>query len=95
MGAGNFSLLYVSYPTHSLGKNAKYLFVVLIGAFLSRVPSKDNLKLPKHKMVVAFIITTGVIIFNLMKESSKDTGDYHLYPEEWKGYILLVVAMIS
>ena len=80
MGAGNFSLLYVSYPTHSLGKNAKYLFVVLIGAFFSRVPLKDNLKLHKSKLFVALIITAGVIIFNVMKSASVDKGDHHAYP---------------
>ena len=69
MITGNFSLLYVSFPTYSIGSNCKYLFVVLIGAFISRVPHHDNLKLPRHKLYVALLLTLGVILFNLVKFS--------------------------
>ena len=70
MAATNFSLLYVSYPTQVIAKNSRYLFVVLVGAFFSRVPKKDDLKLPVHKLYVALVITAGVLLFNLSKTSS-------------------------
>jgi hypothetical protein len=81
MAATSFALLYVSYPTQVIARNSRYLFVVSVGIFLSRVPFKDDLKLPKHKLYVAAIITFGVIMFNVMKKGSVDKGDHHAYPE--------------
>ncbi len=67
MNATNFSLLFISYPTHALCSNSRYLIIVLIGAYFSRVPHKNDLKLPKHKLYVAIFITIGVVLFNLLK----------------------------
>lgn len=77
MTATNFALLYISYPTHALCSNSRYLLIVLIGAYFSRVPNKDDLKLPKHKLYVAIFITIGdwcyiiqhiKIIFNKLRK---------------------------
>lgn len=81
MTATNFALLYISYPTQVIARNSRYLFVVLIGSFLSRVPHKDDLKLPKHKLYVALLITFGVILFNVSKIAGGDKADHHAYPE--------------
>jgi hypothetical protein len=91
----NFALLFVSYPTQVIAGNSRYLFVVLIGSFMSRVPKIHDLKLPKHKLYVALLITLGVLLFNIMKIQSSDKGDHHAYPEEWKGYILLLISMVT
>jgi hypothetical protein len=80
MTTTNFALLYISYPTQVIARNSRYLFVVLIGSFLSRVPKTDKLKLPKHKLYVALLITFGVLLFNIMKINSSDAGDNHVYP---------------
>lgn len=82
MTCTNFALLYISYPTQVIARNSRYLFVVLIGTFLSRVPKNNNLKLPKHKLIVAMVITFGVVMFNVMKMSGNiiDKGDHHAYP---------------
>jgi hypothetical protein len=74
MNASNFALLHVSYPTHALCSNSRYLIIVFIGTYLSRVPHKDDLKLPKHKLYVALFITTGVVLFNLVKLLSGDNA---------------------
>ena len=71
------ALLYISYPVQVIGRNIRLLFVVLIGAFFSRV-KKDHkhLKLGKHKIFIAIIITIGVLLFNFAKDT-KDKGDKH------------------
>jgi drug/metabolite transporter (DMT)-like permease len=91
----NFALLFLSYPTQVIGRNSRYLFVVLVGAFYSRVPHKADIKLPKHKLFVAIFITFGVLLFNFMKEAGGDAADHHDPNQVWKGYILLIVSIIS
>jgi hypothetical protein len=81
MLATNVALLYISYPTQVIARNSRYLFVILVGSFLSRVPHKDDLKLPKHKIYVALLITLGVILFNAGKLQGGDKGDHHAYSE--------------
>lgn len=91
----NFALLFLSYPTQVIARNSRYLFVVLVGTFFSRVPHKHDLKLPKHKLYVAAFITFGVLLFNLMKNEGGDKGDHHDSHQAWKGYILLIVSIVS
>ena len=68
MTTTNYSLLYISYPVQVIGRNIRFLFVVLIGAFFSRIKKLDShLKLGKHKIIIASIITLGVLLFNLSK----------------------------
>ena len=95
MNASNFALLHVSYPTHALCSNSRYLIIVFIGAYLSRVPHKDDLKLPKHKLYVAIFITTGVVLFNLVKLLSGNDSSIETQEGEWKGYILIFVSMLA
>ena len=45
----------------------RYLFVVVIGAFLSRVNKTSHLKLGRHKIVMAIVITVGVLLYNFAK----------------------------
>jgi len=91
----NFALLFLSYPTQVIGRNSRYLFVVLVGVFFSRVPHKADIKLPKHKLFVAILITFGVLLFNIMKVSGGDAADHHDPSQAWKGYILLIVSIVS
>ena len=82
MTATNFAFLFISYPTQVIASNSRYLLVVLVGTFFSRIPRNDDLKLPKHKLYVAVLITIGVILFNISKiMGTVDKGDYHAYPE--------------
>lgn len=65
----NYSLLYISYPVQVIGRNIRFLFVVVIGAFFSRVKhTHTHLKLGKHKVIMAIVITAGVLLFNFAKE---------------------------
>lgn len=65
----NYSLLFISYPVQVIGRNIRFLFVVVIGAFFSRVKhTHSHLKLGKHKVIMAIIITVGVLLFNFAKE---------------------------
>jgi hypothetical protein len=59
----NYSLIYMSYLDHALGRNCKYLAAVLIGSFFSRVKKTSILKLPYRKIYIALFITTGVVMF--------------------------------
>ena len=65
------ALLYISYPVQVIGRNIRFLFVVIVGAFFSRIRKlKSHLKLGKHKIFIATIITIGVLLFNFSKEVS-------------------------
>ena len=90
----NSALLYISYPVQVIGRNIRFLFVVLVGAFFSRV-KKDHkhLKLGKHKIFIAIIITIGVLLFNFAKDR-KDRGDKHDKSKEWLGYLLLGISVV-
>lgn len=40
--------------------------VVIVGAFFSRVKKASNLKIPPKKIIVAAVITTGVLMFTFL-----------------------------
>jgi drug/metabolite transporter (DMT)-like permease len=68
MVSTNYALLFISYPIQVIGRNIRFLFVVLIGAFFSRIKTGNNhLKLGKHKIFMALVITLGVLLFNFAK----------------------------
>lgn len=65
----NYALLYISYPVQVIGRNIRFLFVVIVGAFFSRIrKTNSHLKLGKHKIFIASVITIGVLLFNFAKE---------------------------
>lgn len=65
----NYALLYLSYPVQVIGRNIRFLFVVIVGAFFSRVAhTHTHIKLGKHKIFMAIVITSGVLLFNFAKE---------------------------
>lgn len=63
--ATNYALLYISYLDQALGRNCRYLTVVIVGAYFSRVKKGSNLKISPKKILVAAVITLGVIMFTL------------------------------
>lgn len=67
ISAANYALIYLSYLTQTLGRNCRYLFVVIVGALFSRVKKGAELKLNPKKIIVATVITFGVVMFSLMK----------------------------
>ena len=83
-----FSICITSHSSHR--RSDCYLFVILVGSFISRLHHKYYLKLPKHKIYVALKITFGLILFNAAKFNTSDKGYYHAYPKEWKGYLLIL-----
>lgn len=65
----NYALLYISYPVQVIGRNIRFLFVVIVGAFFSRIrKTNSHLKIGKHKIFIASVITVGVLLFNFAKE---------------------------
>jgi hypothetical protein len=69
MVTSSYALLYIAYPIQVIGRNIRFLFVVIIGAYFSRIKKLDShLKLGKHKIYIAAIITIGVLLFNFAKE---------------------------
>ena len=68
MVSTNYALVFISYPVQVIGRNIRFLFVVIIGAYFSRVKSNHaHLKLGRHKIIIAAIITIGVLLFNFAK----------------------------
>ncbi len=63
----NYAMLYISYPIIVVGRNCRFLLVVAIGIFFSRVKKHKHLNLGSHKIYVALVITAGVLMFNFMK----------------------------
>lgn len=61
----NYALLYISYPMQVVTKNTRYLLVVIVGVFFSRVKKSKELKLPKSKLIIALVITVGALLFML------------------------------
>lgn len=57
------ALLYVSYPVQLVAKNARYLFVVVVGVFFSRVKASRDLALPARKVFTALLVTAGTLLF--------------------------------
>ncbi len=52
----------VSYPLIVMAKSCGLISVILVGVFCSRVRSKE-LKLSKQKIVIATIVTVGILMF--------------------------------
>ena len=64
----NYSLLYIPYPVQVIGRNIRFLCVVIVGAFFSRVKQTHaHLRLGKHKIFIGVLITIGVLLFNFAK----------------------------
>jgi hypothetical protein len=57
------SLLYLCYLDQALGRNCKYLTAVIIGTLFSKVHKDSHLRLPRKKIIIALVITSGVIMF--------------------------------
>ena len=66
MLTANYALLYITYLEQALGRNCRYLMVVIVGAFFSRVKKGSDLKLSPKKILVAAVITTGVLLFTVL-----------------------------
>lgn len=99
--AANAALVYVSFLTQTIGRNCRYLLVVIVGAFFSRVTAKASIKLKPKKVIVALVITAAVMLFTLMKDvhvpkmQSNKGGQSFDPTEEWKGYVLLAISVMS
>ena len=59
----NYSLLFVSYPLQVVVKNSRYILVVIVGVFFSRVTKSKELKLPRSKLFIGMLITFGAGLF--------------------------------
>jgi hypothetical protein len=92
----NFSLLYLSYPTQVISSSVRYLLVVLVGSFFSRLSKVNDLKIPKHKIYVAMVITCGVVLFNAMRLNGRHKQvESNGFLGESKGYMLVLAAMVA
>lgn len=63
----NYALLYMPYHIQVIAKNCRYIFVIIVGVFFSRVKKGNNLRLPMSKVFIGMLITTGALIFTLFK----------------------------
>ena len=78
-----------------IGRNIRFLLVVIIAAYFSRVAKKHtHLRVASHKLITAIIITLGVLLFNFAKPLTHNR-EQHLDPsQEWKGYVLLIISVL-
>jgi hypothetical protein len=61
----NYALLYISYPLQVVAKNTRYLLVIIVGIFFSRVKKSRSLKLPPSKLLIGILISVGAALFML------------------------------
>jgi hypothetical protein len=64
------AIFYASFPIATLFKSCNLLSVVLVGVFCSRVYDK-GLKLEKNKIIVALMITVGLVMFKFTDPEAK------------------------
>lgn len=102
MICANFALLYITFIEQNIARNCRYLMVVVVGAFASRVKSSSKLKIQPKKVLIGSIITFGVLMFTisgvyyLYIQSSANKHSKHLDPgNHWIGYILVAISIIA
>ena len=94
--AANTALLYITFLQKVVGGNLRYLLVVLIGAFFSRVRKGNPLKLAPKKVIVALVITAGVLMFSILGANNKNTKESSINPDlVWKGFLFLLISVVS
>ncbi len=54
-----------------VGDKLGYLTAVVVGVFFSRISNKAKNKLGKEKLVIAFMITVGTLMFSYFYKVSK------------------------
>lgn len=59
------SLLYISFLDQAIGRSCRYLTVVIVGVYFSRLQKNSQAKLPPQKIVTALVITVGVLSFSI------------------------------
>jgi UDP-galactose transporter B1 len=64
------ALAYISFPVQALMKSSKIISILIVGFLL-----KSGAKHTKSQYFCGFIITTGIIIFNLTQDKKKDGED--------------------
>ena len=93
--AANTALLYITFLQKVVGGNLRYLLVVLIGAFFSRVKKGNPLKIGPKKVFVALIITVGVLMFSILG-ANKKKQESHIDPDlMWKGFLFMLISVVS
>lgn len=55
------------YHVQVIAKNTRYIFVIIIGVFFSRVKKGESLRLGVSKVFIGMLITTGALIFTLFR----------------------------
>ncbi|RHY01851.1 hypothetical protein DYB25_005858 [Aphanomyces astaci] len=87
MLCSNEALKYVNYPTQALGKSCKMIPVMLMGVVLGRK------KYSWKEYVSVILITAGIVIFQLGKDSSKGSGKQQQTENSVYGLGLLFVSL--
>jgi hypothetical protein len=63
----NYALLFIPYHIQVIAKNTRYIFVIIVGVFFSRVRKGEVLKLGVSKLFIGMLITSGAVIFTLFR----------------------------
>lgn len=77
-----------------VGDKLGYLTAVLVGVFFSRIKKGSSLKLKKEKLLIAFMITIGTLMFSYFYEGTKQTKKNFKSDRMWIGFLLLGLSVI-
>lgn len=85
MICANTALSFVSYPVQALMKSSKILSILMVSLVFAGATKK---KYSMSQYFSGFVITTGIIVFNLFGGKAKSGGETSLI-----GVILLVISL--
>lgn len=64
------AIMYTSFPVVVMFESCNVLSVVLVGVFCTRIVD-NSLKLSRKKIVVAAVVTCGILLFEFSDSESK------------------------
>ncbi len=85
------SMYLVSYPLIIMAKSCSLISVILVGLCCSRVRTKE-LKLSSQKIIIATIVTIGIIMFRVFDPASSMDSDRST---EFFGLFLLTISLFA
>lgn len=87
----NYAMILVSYPIVVMFKSCNILSVILVGVLCSRVTDK-SLKLGNKKIIVALLVTIGIVMFKIFDPQAKGGADKKI---QLMGLVFLIISLLA
>lgn len=87
----NYAMILVSYPIVVMFKSCNILSVILVGVLCSRVTDK-SLRLGNKKIIVAILVTIGIVMFKVFDPEAKGGADKKV---EIVGLVFLLISLLA